>query len=226
MRLILGHVFINQEHVGRFYTLPIITFKASLFVKMSNSTGLTGLKPFPHGNVTLINNNDLCILALCDLTLAHFDYLPSLGGNALYATIFGACFFTQLVLGIKYRTWGFMAATTIGMLTEIIGYVARLMMNSNPFTKSNFLMYLVTLTIAPAFLSAAIYLCLARIVVVYGEERSRFRPRTYTILFCSCDFLALLLQAIGGAIASIATTVSAVSTTACRPHNHPLQLRY
>ena len=84
-------------------------------------------------------------------------------------------------------------------------------MHSNPFLKTNFLMYLVTLTIAPAFLSAAIYLCLARIVVVYGEDRSRFRPRTYTIIFCTADFFALLLQAVGGAIASGASSQSSVS---------------
>lgn len=179
---------------------------------MSNSTGLTGLLPQPHGNATLIADPDtLCTLALCDLTLAHVDYIPSLAGNALFAVVFAGCFLVQLVLGIKYRTWGFMAATTIGMVTEVIGYIGRIMMHNNPFSKDNFLIYLVTLTIAPAFLSAAIYLCLARIVVVYGEERSRIRPRTYTVLFCSCDFLALLLQAIGGAIASIANTASAVS---------------
>lgn len=66
--------------------------------------------------------------------------------------------------------------------------------------------YLVCLTIAPAFLSAAIYLCLSRIVVAYGEQVSRFRARTYTIVFISCDFLALLLQAAGGGIASSADT--------------------
>ncbi len=97
------------------------------------------------------------------------------------------------------------------MLTEIIGYIARIAMHSNPFLKSNFLMYIVTLTIAPAFLSAGIYLCLARIVVVYGEERSRFRPRTYTIIFCTAGFFALLLQAVGGAIASGASSKSTVS---------------
>jgi len=179
---------------------------------MSNSIGLTGLLPSPHGNATLINNNDLCTLTTCDLTLAQVDYLPSLLGNALFAAIFGICFVAQLYLGVKYRTWGFMTATTLGMLTEIIGYIGRIMMHNNPFSKNNFLIYLVTLTIAPAFLSAAIYLCLARIVVVYGEERSRFRPRTYTIMFCSCDFLALLLQAAGGAIASISKTNSGTQT--------------
>ncbi len=66
-----------------------------------------------------------------------------------------------------------------------------------------------TLTIGPAFISASIYLCLARIIVVYGENLSRFRPATYTITFIACDFLSLLLQAAGGAIASGANTYQA-----------------
>ena len=101
------------------------------------------------------------------------------------------------------------------MLTEIIGYIARIAVHSNPFVKTNFLMYLVTLTIAPTFLSAAINLCLARIVVVYGEERSRIRPVTKTLVFCTGDFLALLLQAVGGAIASGAASASTVSISLC-----------
>lgn len=58
------------------------------------------------------------------------------------------------------------------------------------------------MTIAPAFLSAAIYLCLSRIVVVYGTHLSWLKPRTYTIIFCACDFISLLLQAVGGGIAA------------------------
>lgn len=177
---------------------------------MLDPSELTGLLPSPHGNRTLIENSDLCTLALCDLSLAQIDYRPSLPGNALFAALFAICFIAQFILGIKYRTWGFMVATTLGMLTEIIGYIGRIMMHNNPFGKDNFLIYLVTLTIAPASLAAAIYLSLSRIVVVYGEEKSRFRPRTYTILFCSCDFLALLLQAAGGGIASISDTQSSV----------------
>lgn len=64
--------------------------------------------------------------------------------------------------------------------------------------------YLICLTIAPAFFTAAIYLCLGRIVIVYGEDISRLRPRTYTIIFITCDVIALILQAAGGAITSIA----------------------
>jgi hypothetical protein len=66
--------------------------------------------------------------------------------------------------------------------------------------------YLVTLTIGPAFLSASIYLCLARIVTAFGGHLSRFKPRTYTIVFMSCDLVSLVLQALGGAIAAGANT--------------------
>jgi RTA1 like protein len=63
--------------------------------------------------------------------------------------------------------------------------------------------YLTSLTIGPTFISASIYLTLARIIPTYSSTLSRFQPRTYTILFIALDVIALLLQAVGGAIASI-----------------------
>jgi hypothetical protein len=56
----------------------------------------------------------------------------------------------------------------LGLIGEVIGYIDRILLNQNPFdhTGNNFLLYLVPLTIAPAFLSTAIYLCIARIVVI------------------------------------------------------------
>lgn len=61
---------------------------------------------------------------------------------------------------------------------------------------------LVPLTIGPAFLAASIYLCLGRLVQVYGENISRFSSRFYTFTFIACDFISLLLQAVGGALAA------------------------
>ena len=66
--------------------------------------------------------------------------------------------------------------------------------------------YLICLTIGPAFLSASIYLALGRVVIAYGQNLSRFSPRKYTLTFISCDLVSLILQALGGAIASIANT--------------------
>jgi hypothetical protein len=74
-------------------------------------------------------------------------------------------------------------------------------------------MYLIDLTIGPTFLAAGIYLCMARIVVVYDggqKQLARLKPRSYTLVFLGWDFLSLLLQAVGGAIASLAADGSSV----------------
>jgi hypothetical protein len=183
----------------------------SLFIPTTGLTGYNRNNNTGYGNITILENHDaLCNSTLCDLTLAHFDYIPSLGGNALYAAIFGIYLVANVYLGMRHRAWGYMAAMFFGLAGETIGYTGRILLNQNPFdpTGNDFLIYLVCLTIAPALLSAAIYLCLARIVVVYGEHLSRFRPRTYTLIFCSCDLFSLVLQAAGGGIASGATTQS------------------
>lgn len=69
-------------------------------------------------------------------------------------------------------------------------------------------MDLVCLTIGTAFISAAIHVCLARIVIVYGEQYSRFRPWTHTVTFITCDLISVVLQAAGVAIADQAADVA------------------
>lgn len=72
--------------------------------------------------------------------------------------------------------------------------------------------YLICLTIAPAFFTAGIYLCLGRIITVYGERYSRLKPRTYVYIFVTCDLISLILQAAGGAVTSIADEQSLQDT--------------
>ncbi|KAK0107329.1 hypothetical protein ONS95_004023 [Cadophora gregata] len=174
---------------------------------MSNLTHSNG-HGTGYGNQTLLENPNLCTLDTCDLSLASFLYIPTLPGNVLFAAIFGIYLVAQIFLGIKHKTWGYMVAMVMGLLLEVIGYVGRVLLHNDPFNDNNFLMYLVTLTIAPALLSASIYLCLARIVNIYGENLSRFKPRTYTLFFVTCDVICLVLQALGGGIASTADDTS------------------
>jgi hypothetical protein len=183
----------------------------TLFIPTGGLTGWNRDNRTAYGNLTLLLDPDhLCNISICDLTLAHFNYIPNLAGNALYTAIFALYIFMNVLLGIRYKTWGYMIAMCLGLVGEVIGYVARIMLHNNPFdpTGNNFIIYLVCLTISPAFFAAAIYLCLGRIVVVYGEDLSRFYPRTYTLIFCGCDIFSLVLQAAGGGIASGATTQS------------------
>ncbi|KAK9350213.1 RTA1 like protein-domain-containing protein [Lipomyces doorenjongii] len=151
-----------------------------------------------------------CTLQTCTLRQAHFTYIPSLGGNAFFVGWFSLLIFLQIVLALKYRIWGYFVAMQGGILLEILGYIGRIQMHFNPFTMSPYLLYMICLTTGPAFLSAAVYLCLSRIVVVYGENLSRFKPRTYTFVFIACDVISLGLQGAGGGIAASANTQSSV----------------
>ncbi|KAJ5722870.1 RTA1 domain protein [Penicillium malachiteum] len=145
-----------------------------------------------------------CTLSTCPMSDAYLDYLPNVPANAFFVALFALIFCIQLFTGVWYRTWAYMGAMLPGLILEVLGYVGRLMLHHNPFNFNSFLLYLICLTIAPAFFSAAIYICLGKIITIYGTQLARFRPRTYTVIFVSCDLTSLVLQAAGGAIASIA----------------------
>jgi len=144
-----------------------------------------------------------CTNDTCSHDYGFVDYVPNLAANALYVAIFSTLLLVQLYQGYRYKAWSYTVAMVLGLAGEVTGYVGRIYMHNNIFLANPFLTYLICLTIAPVFFSAAIYLCLSRIVTIYGVEHSRLRPRTYTILFMTCDFISLVLQAAGGAIADL-----------------------
>jgi hypothetical protein len=107
------------------------------------------------GNDTLRLHPYLCTLQTCDLTLSSFDYRPTVVGNGLIAVIFLIFLIAQIFFGVKHKTWGYMTAMLLGLFLETVGYVARVLIHNSPFENNYFLIYLIMLTIAPAFLTAA-----------------------------------------------------------------------
>jgi hypothetical protein len=69
--------------------------------------------------------------------------------------------------------------------------------------------YLVCLTIAPAFLSASIYVCFCRIILLNNASLSRIKPKYYSGIFITSDLVCLILQAAGGALTSTSSGNSA-----------------
>ena len=155
-------------------------------------------------------DSSLCTVATCSVKeYGQIQYIPNLAGNVLYAGIFGLLLACQFFLGIRHKTWGYLTGMAFGLALEIVGYVGRIMLHNNIFDKNSFIIYLIGVTIGPAFLTASIYLCLGRIITVFSIPLALLKPRTITLVFIFCDFISLLLQAIGGAIASTANTSSA-----------------
>jgi hypothetical protein len=83
--------------------------------------------------------------------------------------------------------------------------------------------YFIPLGLGPACLCASIYITLGRIVVVYSptptpttstpssspaHRISYFHPRTYALIFCTLDIIALSIQGVGGGLTATAATAS------------------
>jgi len=79
------------------------------------------------------------------------------------------------------------------------------MLHDDPFSKLGFKVNVILLTIAPAFLSAGLYVMLKRLVLLFGPEFSRISPNAYAYIFVSADILSIILQGAGGSISAVAT---------------------
>lgn len=75
-------------------------------------------------------------------------------------------------------------------------------MNNNPYDDIGFQIQICLLIIAPAFVSAGIYLTLKHFTITFGETWSRLRPAWYTYIFITGDFISLVLQGAGGGLAA------------------------
>jgi len=163
---------------------------------------LTLLSRAHHGPDDLIN----CTISTCPIASSYYFYRVSLAANATFIALFSLSLLGFLVtFAVTRRATAFTVAMCSGVILEVIGYAGRIESWQNQWGQTGFLMQIVCLTIAPAFMAGGIYLCLRRIVYAFGPENSRIAPESYTRIFIPCDLLSLLLQAAGGGIASTAS---------------------
>ncbi|KAF4625683.1 hypothetical protein G7Y89_g12481 [Cudoniella acicularis] len=152
------------------------------------------------------NQFENCTFATCELSTSFWYYRPSLPANAIFLSLFSLSLLLFLVTYTVTRRFGIFTFTLIACCSlEILGYLGRVLSYSNPWHETGFLLQIVCLTIAPSFMAGGIYLCLRNIVYAFGPENSRIKPETYTRFFIPCDVISLVLQALGGGMASTAS---------------------
>jgi magnesium-transporting ATPase (P-type) len=146
-----------------------------------------------------------CTLKTCAVDLyAVFRYRPSLPVNVTVAALFGVIGLIHSYLGIRWKAWGFMVCMQLGCITEAVGYVGRIMLYDNPFSDDAFMMQIITLTCAPVFFTAAVYVTLSKVIIYLDPAASRFKPQLFYWVFIPADILCLILQGAGGAMSSTA----------------------
>ncbi|KIJ44743.1 hypothetical protein M422DRAFT_251726 [Sphaerobolus stellatus SS14] len=127
----------------------------------------------------------ICIMYICLFTLTTVIHL----GQALYK---------------KPRLYWVLPTIVTCGVCEILGWAGRLWSSHNPSAVNPFLLQITTTIIAPTFLTAGLYTILGAVIRVLGPQYSRLSAKSYLIAFIIADVIALVVQAIGGAKASLA----------------------
>ncbi|OJD31201.1 rta1 domain [Diplodia corticola] len=142
-----------------------------------------------------------------------YGYVPSEAAGIAFVVLFGVSSLLHLGQTLWSRHW-WTVLFFIGGITEVIGWAGRLWSAKCPYNTDAFLMQITTLILAPTFWTAALYVILGRLITLSGPSSSPLPPRTYLILFCGADVVSLVLQAIGGGMASVAATANPARDTA------------
>ncbi|TID20461.1 hypothetical protein CANINC_003578 [Pichia inconspicua] len=135
----------------------------------------------------------------------HANYggnYPSLGGNVALLVVFSIFLVVMVIQSVFYHQWWFLSCWSCGLILEIIGYVGRILNSSDVNDFNAFVMQLVCLTLAPCFMMAGVYYIIAQLALIYGEHYSVLKPMQYSLIFIVCDLISIILQAVGGGVAS------------------------
>ncbi|KAG5368238.1 Sphingoid long-chain base transporter RSB1 [Yarrowia sp. C11] len=132
-----------------------------------------------------------------------YSFLPDYDANLAGVVLFGFILLVHLALGAYWRQWWFGICVSCGCVLEFLGFLGRFLSREiSVFDQSYYIMQIVCLTLAPAFIMAGVYCILAKLVVVYGESYSRLGPIVYTIIFVVGDWVSIIIQAVGGGMAA------------------------
>ncbi|KAI0692783.1 RTA1-domain-containing protein [Cytidiella melzeri] len=131
-----------------------------------------------------------------------YHYVPTEWICALFIALFALSGLLHLGQGIYTRLWFMLPTAVLANISEVIGWGGRLWSSKNPTLLDPFLMQITTTIIAPTPLVAANFVILGEVIRRMGPQYSRLSAMWYTIVFCSCDIIALVIQAVGGASAS------------------------
>jgi len=133
-----------------------------------------------------------------------YNYVPTEYVCAIFVALYGLSTLIHIGQMFRYRLWWLLPTAVLAGTAEVIGWSGRLWSSKNPFLQTPFLIQISTTIIAPTPLVAANFLILGIIIRKLGSNYSRLSPRWYTIVFCSFDIVSLVVQAVGGAKASMA----------------------
>lgn len=138
--------------------------------------------------------------------IGALPFTPQMVPALIFSVVYGVLLSLQLLVAARFwRYYGNAIGMLCGLLLELLGYVAKVMLSRDRFNKNGYVMYIIGLTLGPTFLSSALYLSISA-VMRQQTKRTRFRylgPRAFSTLFILGDVLCLCFIGVGGSLAAI-----------------------
>ncbi|KAL8854015.1 MAG: hypothetical protein Q9221_001138 [Calogaya cf. arnoldii] len=134
-----------------------------------------------------------------------YGYTPSLAAGIIFVILFAIATTAHLAQTILSRRWWQFVFVT-GAAGELLGWIAKTWASQCAYSPTAFKIQISTLIFSPAFFAAGIYIILGYLIHIFGPHTSPLSAKQYLWVFCTIDFCSLLLQAIGGGLASAAET--------------------
>jgi len=137
-----------------------------------------------------------------DLQFSPYGYTPTLYICIIYVCLFSIATLVHLGEALYWRLWWLIPSIVAGGTAELIGWAGRLWSSKDVNAINPFLMQITTTIMAPSFMTAANFIMLGVIISRLGSQYSRLSPKIYSIVFITADVVALVVQAVGGGMAS------------------------
>ncbi|KAJ7674083.1 RTA1-domain-containing protein [Mycena polygramma] len=149
----------------------------------------------------------------------EYGYNPSEAIGILFVVLFGLSTLMHAAQATYYRMWWLLPTACLCGVGELLGWSGRLWSSFNPALDDPYMMQITATIISPTPLIAVNFILLSRLVQRLGVCYSWVSARWYTIIFLSCDIVALVIQGAGGGIAASADDRAVLTLTICQGAN-------
>ncbi|KAH8827353.1 RTA1-like protein [Flagelloscypha sp. PMI_526] len=151
-----------------------------------------------------IENTTLAIRANSEDRLLNtpYGYTPTAWVCCIFLALFGTSGAVHLIQALWFKTYWLIPTAVVCALGECLGWSARLWSHYNVKKDTPFLIQISSTIISPTFLLAINFIIFGRVVNIFGQQYCLLPSRWISILFISADIIALVVQGVGGGLAS------------------------
>ncbi|KAJ7272163.1 RTA1 like protein-domain-containing protein, partial [Mycena rebaudengoi] len=182
--------------------LPVLIKADILYTPFLTPPASSSSSSFPLFLPHVIMSNTT--LPMGEIEESEYGYIPSRNVAITFLTLFGLSTFLHIGQAACYRMWWLLPTACLCGVGELIGWYGRYWSSSSPTLDDPYMMQITATIISPTPLIAVNFILLSRIVQRLGVCYSRISARMYTIIFVSCDIIALVIQGVGGGMAASA----------------------